>query len=275
MQEFLTFFETMPSWQKLAWVIAVLFVSWILEAGIPLVKLPYKKWKHTGVNLVFLGGNLLINLFIGLAMVGLFNLQSSAQFGFLYFVNWPIWVELVVSILLLDLIAQYVLHYYLHKVNWMWKLHMVHHSDTKVDATTGTRLHPGDYLLRELTSMLVVVIFGIPLAYYVFYRILTVLFTYLTHANIKLPTQIDRLLNYVFVTPNAHKFHHHFERPWTDTNFGNIFSIWDRLFGTFVYDDPHKIVYGLDVLDAKDDEDLSYQLKLPFNKTIKTDYTTD
>ena len=69
-----------------------------------------------------------------------------------------------------------------------------------------------------------------------------------------------------------HKFHHHFERPWTDTNYGNIFSIWDRIFGTFVYDDPEKIKYGLDVLSDDKDEDVKYQLMIPFDKTSKTDY---
>ena len=83
---------------------------------------------------------------------------------------------------------------------------------------------------------------------------------------------LDKALSYVFVTPNMHKFHHHFERPWTDTNYGNIFSVWDRLFGTMVYDDPRKVVYGLDVLDDKLDENVGYQFKVPFDKTIKTDY---
>lgn len=69
-----------------------------------------------------------------------------------------------------------------------------------------------------------------------------------------------------------HKFHHHYVRPWTDTNYGNIFSLWDRIFGTFVYDDPHKIIYGLDVADSSKSDDLRYQLNVPFNKNIKTDY---
>jgi len=116
------------------------------------------------------------------------------------------------------------------------------------------------------------VITGAPAGYYFFYRICTVFFTYFTHANISLPIWIDKPLSYIFITPNVHKFHHHFERPWTDTNFGNIFSIWDRLFGTFVYDDPKKIHYGLDVLDPKKDEDLAFQFKIPFNKSVKTDY---
>ncbi len=63
-----------------------------------------------------------------------------------------------------------------------------------------------------------------------------------------------------------HKFHHHFERPWTDRNYGGIFSLWDRLFGTFVYGDPRSVRYGLDVTDTRRDEDVLYQLGLPFNR---------
>ena len=148
---------------------------------------------------------------------------------------------------------------------------MVHHSDTHVDATTATRHHPGDYLLREVFSLIAIIIGGIPLAYYLFYRIITVFFAYFTHANISLPSFLDRTLSFIIVTPNMHKFHHHFERPWTDTNFGNIFSFWDRMFGTLVYDNPKEIVYGLDVTDDSRDLDLAYQYGLPFNKSIKVE----
>ena len=90
-----------------------------------------------------------------------------------------------------------------------------------------------------------------PFAFYVVYRVASIFFTYFSHANVNVPKWIDKPLSLVFITPNMHKFHHHFERPWTDTNFGNIFSFWDRIFGTLVYDDPKKVVYGLDVLDGK------------------------
>lgn len=149
---------------------------------------------------------------------------------------------------------------------------MVHHSDTAVDVTTGTRHHPGDYVFRELFALTAIFLGGLSLGIYMIYRITTVIMTYWTHSNLKMPMVVDKTLSYLFITPNMHKFHHHFERPWTDTNFGNIFSIWDRMFGTFVYDDPSKIKYGLDVVDNSRSEDLAYQIKLPFNKDIKTDY---
>lgn len=272
MEAFLQFFETMPNWQKLAWIFVCLGIAWILEGNIPLAKLKYKKWRHAGVNLVFLGTSIAINILFGLATLGVFVWTTQNNFGLLYLVELPIWLELLIAVMLLDFIAQYVAHVLLHKVKWMWKFHMVHHSDTKVDATTGTRHHPGDYLIREVFALGTIVISGMPLAFYLFYRIATVFFTYLTHANISLPKWLDKGLSYVLVTPDMHKFHHHFERPWTDTNFGNIFSLWDRMFGTLVYDDPKKIKYGLDVLEDSTDEDIAYQFKIPFDNTIKTDY---
>ena len=96
------------------------------------------------------------------------------------------------------------------------------------------------------------------------YRVTTVFFTFLTHANVSPPRWLDSTLATVFVTPNMHKFHHHVERPWTDTNYGGILSVWDRLFGTFVYGDPLQVEYGVDVADPARDEDVVHQFALPF-----------
>ena len=154
----------------------------------------------------------------------------------------------------------------------MWKFHLVHHSDSKVDVTTGTRHHPGEWLFRESSTILGVFVLGLPVGLYFLYRSTAAIFTHFNHANFKMPLAIDKAIALVFVSPNMHKAHHHFERPLTDTNFSNIFSLWDRLFGTFAYEDPVNLKYGLDVLDEKQDENLKYQLKLPFDKTVKTDY---
>jgi len=272
MDNFITFFETLPNSYKFIWIFICLMLFSVLEGGIPLAKMDYKRWRHAGQNLIFLATSMLVNVLFGLAIAGVFVWTAHSSFGLLYLVDWPVWAELLIAVLLLDCFAQYVSHYFLHKISWMWRFHMVHHSDTKVDATTGTRHHPGDYLIRELYSLGVILLTGMPVSFYIFYRIATVFFTYWTHANIRMPLWLDKPLSFVFVTPNMHKFHHHFERPWTDTNFGNIFSFWDRIFGTMTYDDPSKVHYGLDVLDDATADDVAYQFKLPFNKDIETDY---
>ncbi|WGK65835.1 sterol desaturase family protein [Croceiramulus getboli] len=269
MEPILAFFEAMPVWQKAAWLVGVLGFFWILEGHYAFAHLKYKKWRHAKVNLLLLAFVMIINTAFGILTAGIFEWMPEQQWGLLYLVDWPIWAELLIALLVLDFVAQYGVHYLLHKVKWMWRLHLVHHSDTKVDATTGTRHHPFDFLIRESFALLAVLITGMPLAFYLLYRIVTVFFTYFTHANLKLPRKLDKAISYVFVTPVMHKFHHHHEMPWTDSNFGNMFSIWDRLFGTFVYEDPAKIVYGLDLTDASRDEDLGYQLRLPFDRQIK------
>jgi len=109
-----------------------------------------------------------------------------------------------------------------------------------------------------------------PIAFYFFYRILSVLFTYFTHANLRLPRWLDIGLSYLIVTPNMHKFHHHYKLPWTDSNYGNMLSIWDRIFSTFVYGNLADIKYGLDISDATDDENIVVQLGMPFNKRVSS-----
>lgn len=264
MDGLLLFFESLSTGQKLAWVMMCLGLSWVLEGSLPLVQLRYSKWRHAASNAAFLATTLAINAAFGALSLLAAAWTAGQGFGLLYLVDWPVWVELVAAVVLLDLTAQYGAHWLLHQVPFLWRFHVVHHSDTHVDATTGTRLHPGDFAVREVIALLALILSGAPLAYYLMYRIITVFFTFLTHANLALPTGVDRALSRVFVTPDMHKFHHHFERPWTDTNYGGILSIWDRLFGTFVQGDPRTVVYGVDVADPTHGEDVAHQFALPF-----------
>lgn len=272
MAELLNFFETMPAWHQLAWILICLFSAWLLEVLMPLFRFDYRKLKHDVFNLSLLIMNAIIVLPITIALGLVIVWSESNQVGLLYYVDLPAWMELLLAILFLDLVAQYSVHYLLHHVNWMWRLHIVHHSDTHVDATSGTRHHPGDFAFRLIAAGVAIVAFGIPALFYVIYRMLTPFFGYFTHANIRLPGKLDRLLSYVLVTPDMHKFHHHYQAPWTDSNFGNIFSCWDRLFGTLVYADTKDIRYGLDIMDGSRDLDFLYQLKAPLDPSIDTSH---
>ncbi|MBL4662627.1 MAG: sterol desaturase family protein [Flavobacteriaceae bacterium] len=270
MNDFLYFFETMPIWMKAGWIFFTLGIFWLLEGYYSLFHLKYKKWKHAKTNLVLLLFVMIINAVFGITTAGVFMWLQESQIGLLHLFEAPVWVELIIAILILDLIAQYGVHFLLHKVPLMWSLHIVHHTDKNVDASTGTRHHPIDFVIRESFALVAVVITGMPISFYFVYRILSILFTYWTHANISLPIRLDKGLSFVIVTPNMHKFHHHFKLPWTDSNYGNMFSFWDRIFGTFVYGDLSKIQYGVDLADHTDDENIAVQLGIPFNKNVKS-----
>ena len=104
------------------------------------------------------------------------------------------------------------------------------------------------------------------------YQSLSAVLSQFNHANMRLPLWLDNAISWIIISPNMHKVHHHYKQPQTDSNYGNIFSIWDRLFGTYNYTPVDSLRYGLDVLDDSTDEQLNYQLKIPFDNSIKTNY---
>jgi sterol desaturase/sphingolipid hydroxylase (fatty acid hydroxylase superfamily) len=271
MEQFIHELNQLPDSTRIGLLLGSLLATLALESLIPNIEFGYQKLRHVATNMVFILTSGIISLGLAFLAYGIIDI-TRLEFGLFYIIGIPLWMQLVISLLLLDFFGQYLVHVCLHRYKWMWKLHLVHHSDTTVDASTGTRHHPGDILVRELLIFSVIVCVGIPAAFYVLYRIITPFFAYFTHANIRLPIDLDRALSWIIVTPHMHKFHHHFERPWTNSNYGNILSCWDRLFGTFVYDNPDDIHYGLDTVDGQYDLNLAFQFSLPFNKTIKTDY---
>ena len=271
LERFLEFWNNVTPAQRLVTILIPLVFFWLIEYIIPLVAFDkgYKKIRHTGVNLVFLLTSFIVNLILGIVTVAAATWTADNHFGLMNWVAFPLWAKVLFTLFIMDLFAQYIPHYLLHKVKFLWRFHVVHHSDTHVDVSTGTRHHPGEWIIRESFTILGVVLMGVPTGLYFMHRSFQALFTYFNHANIQLPKWLDRTIGLVFVSPDMHKFHHHYKRPWTDMNFANSFSIWDRVFGTLVYDDTKKIRYGIDTLDDSLDENIGFQMKVPFDLSVQ------
>lgn len=272
MDTFIEYWANIPPAHRVLILMGGMVLFWLLEGYYPLFRFSFKRVKHAGVNLVFLATTLVLNLIFGAFTILVCDWVYDYQIGLLNWFDLSIWIDIIGGLLLMDLFGQYIPHWLMHHVKFMWKFHMVHHSDTKVDVTTGTRHHPGEWLFREASTIMGIVVIGAPVWLYFLYRGCSAMFTHFNHANIRVPRRLDQVISWVFVSPNMHKVHHHYQRPQTDSNYSNIFSVWDRIFGTFRYDDVAALKYGLDVLEDQTDEDLAYQFKLPFNKHIKTDY---
>lgn len=247
-------------------------IFWIIESFIPLFVFKYNKWKHASLNIFFTITTILINFGFAVLIVKASDWTIANQFGLLQLVSLPTWLYMIAGLLLMDLIGAYTIHWIEHKVKWMWKFHMVHHADTHVDTTTANRHHPGESVFRAVFTMLAVFICGAPIWLVMMYQSLSVVLTQFNHANIRLPHWLDLAIGWVLISPDMHKVHHHIVRPQTDSNYGNIFSFWDRLFNTYNNTDIQKIQYGLDVLDNSKDENLIFQLKIPFDRNVKTDF---
>ena len=246
MHDIITLFNDLPTIYKLLWLIACLSLCWLLETLIPKRQYGYDKKGHVHLNLQFLAINLLLNVVIALLFLYVADAQQQQQWGLFHW--WPIdlSVQFIITLLWFDFTGQYLAHVALHKQRFLWRLHKVHHSDETVDTTTGTRLHPLDYIFRETLTLAAFALIGAPMAFYMMYRLLTIFFTYFSHANIRLPAPMEKIMKTIFITPHTHKFHHHKSLPWTDCNYGGIFSIWDKIFGTWHYDDKDNIDFGID-----------------------------
>jgi len=265
--ELIVYFENIPSAHRTIILVGGLLFFWIIEGILPIVKFKYSKFKHALSNLFFTLTTAIINLGFAFLIIKSSDWVTANDFGLVNWVPMPFWLTLLVGLLFMDLIGAYFIHWIEHQIGWMWKFHVIHHSDTKVDATTALRHHPGESIFRAAFTMLAVLLVGAPIWLLMLYQSLSAFLSQFNHSNIRLNPKLDKLLSYVIITPGMHRIHHHFEQPLTDKNYGNIFGLWDRVFGTYRYVPQEDLVFGLDVFD-KNEANLNDLLKLPFsNKT--------
>ena len=271
METIFNYFETIPSSHRSLILVGGITFFWLLEGALPLFLFNYKKWKHAIPNLFFTATTVIINFSLAFLLLFTADWVQVNNFGI---INWmpemPLWLYILLGVVLLDFFGAYLAHYTEHKIKPLWMIHLVHHSDHKVDTTTANRHHPLESVIRFGFTLFGVLVVGAPIAIVMIYQSMSLVFTQFNHANIKIPKSVDKLLSYIVVSPDMHKVHHHNLLPYTDANYGNIFSIWDRLLGTYMHLDREKIVYGVDTFpDEKTNSSLKELLKQPFQKYQK------
>jgi sterol desaturase/sphingolipid hydroxylase (fatty acid hydroxylase superfamily) len=166
-------------------------------------------------------------------------------------------------LLLLRSAANYGVHRALHALPWLWRIHRVHHSDTLIDCTTGLRSHAAEAVIVAAVSGLIVIALGPPLTSVVAVDALLLVATFWHHAAIRLPQGLSRRLEWALITPRLHLLHHSQAKPDHDRNFGDLFSLWDRLFGSFAPPHGGMVRVGL-AEEVAIAQSLPHQLAAPF-----------
>lgn len=269
MNEIITYFSTIPSSHRSLILVGGITIFWLIESTFPLFKMKYKKWNHAGINIFFTLTTIIVNFILAFILIKTAAWTTENQFGIL---NWlpkiPIWLYTITGLLLLDLIGAYLAHLVEHKVKFLWRFHIIHHTDTWIDTTSANRHHPGESVIRFTFTTLGVLLVGSPMWMVFLYQSLSVIASQFNHANISLPDKLDVVLSYFIVSPNMHKVHHHYVLPYTDSNYGNIFSVWDRLFGTFTSLPKEELIYGVDThMLPEENNKLKNLLNIPFQKS--------
>lgn len=268
MNEIINYFSSISSSHRALILAGGIAIFWIIESAIPFMKFKYNKWQHAGINLFFTFTTILVNFSLAIILLKTALWTTENNFGLLHWLpKMNSWIVAIIGLLLLDLIGAYLAHLVEHRVKLLWRFHLIHHTDTWIDTTSGNRHHPGESIIRFIFTTAAVLIIGTPMWMVFLYQTLSVVATQFTHANISLPKKFDRIMSYFLVSPDMHKVHHHYVLPYTDSNYGNIFSIWDRLFGTFTTLDREKIIYGVDThMKPEENNHLGNLMKIPFQK---------
>lgn len=269
MNDIIAYFSTIPSSHRSLILVGGITLFWLIENTFPLFQMQYRKWQHAGINFFLTFTTIIVNFVLAFILIRTADWTTQHHFGILQWLpEIPIWLYTIIGLLLLDLIGAYLVHFVQHKVKFLWRFHIVHHTDTWIDTTTANRHHPGESVIRFVFTTLGVLIVGSPMWMVFLYQSLSVIASQFNHANISLPNKLDVFLSYFIVSPNMHKVHHHYVLPYTDSNYGNIFSVWDRLFGTFTTLPKEELIYGVDThMAAEENNKLKNLLKIPFQKS--------
>jgi sterol desaturase/sphingolipid hydroxylase (fatty acid hydroxylase superfamily) len=245
-------------------VLTALAVASIVEALVPLRNQSRHVNGRLTTNLWLLAITLALGILLNfiLAFGAAFFAESGV--GLLEVLGVDGAAAFVLGLLALDG-ASYLVHRLMHQMPILWRVHLVHHIDASVDATTAFRQHPIEGLLRFGFIAAAAWSLGAPPAAIAVYRLLGALNSVLEHANIRVPRRLDRIAVLVWVTPDMHKVHHSRERIETDSNYANLFSFFDRLCGTFTPSARGPLVrYGINGHDSPEQQSISAVLRLPF-----------
>ena len=232
--------------------LTVLVVLFALEGALPFYRGSSNRFTHALRNFTLA----LVAGALGALMAPL--LLLSTQFAAERGIGLCNWIDIhpaacaVVTFVLFDL-WMYAWHRANHEIPFLWRFHRVHHTDPAMDSTTALRFHPGEILFSTLLNCLVLAALGMSIAMLALYKTVMIAVVMFHHSNVRVPDALDRALRRAIVPPSMHRVHHSHLRAETDSNYGTVFSFWDRLFGSYRtrerYDD---IRFGIAAYDEPD-----------------------
>jgi sterol desaturase/sphingolipid hydroxylase (fatty acid hydroxylase superfamily) len=250
--------------RAMAYILAGMAALTLVELAVPLHPRSRANRAHLAPNLALtlltFSTNAVFNSALVLALAGV----ERANGGLLARLPLPPLALGGLAVLALDLVT-WAEHVAMHRFPLLWRFHRVHHSDPALDVTTTVRQHPGEGVIRYAFVAAAALPLGVSPAAYALYRTASALVALLEHANFRLPPRFDDALALAFTWPNLHKVHHSRDPRFTDTNYGNLVSWWDRLFGTFTpAREGARVACGLDGLDDAATQSTAGLLALPF-----------
>lgn len=247
-----------------------LFFFFSLELLFPYRPSSVSKLKRWINNISFtIFNSILLNLIFSAAIIGTAAHVQTHGLGLLNLIEGPAWLKLIVTIAFMDFML-YVWHLLNHKVPFLWRFHRVHHSDLNMDVSTATRFHIGELAISAVIRIGLIYFLGASYLGVLIFESAVVLNVQFHHSSLKVPKWLEAIWWILFVPPSMHRIHHSVVIKERDTNYGAIFSIWDRILGTMlVHLDQNRIRIGVGAYRNPDKLNFHQLLAMPFTKPVR------
>lgn len=229
----------------------LLTMLWVVELIVSAEPIGVK-WSHARLNVALMLLALPVQLIMTIFVVAASAWVTVHHWGLLQVLpgSSSAWSKYGLAFVLLDF-GDYVYHVTMHKFSWLWRFHLVHHSAREVDVSTTIREHPGDTFVRVSFLIFWVFLIGAGWGVLLLRQTVETISNLTSHSKYCLPVRLGHILGWIFITPNLHHVHHHYQRPYTDCNFGDVFSVWDRVFGTYAELPTGATIFGVDTHPSK------------------------
>lgn len=247
-------------------IIGMLMVMYGAENVWPYLAKPANKKKHDIRNFILAFISFALNGVLSVGVVSVLTLVADHHYGLLNQLPLSTTTQVIMGVFLIDL-GSYCGHILAHKVPFLWISHRVHHSDPNLDASSTLRFHPFDTIYSQgLVQCIWFFLMGISMSSFIIYGTLFLPLFICQHSNVQFPAWFEKYARYIISTPGWHKIHHAADQQYTDSHYGDFFTIWDRIFGTWHKVQPEEVTYGLHEFNEDKQHSVGYLLSVPFKK---------
>ena len=222
----------------------VFVLQYIVEHIFPQAK-KFNNLKNEGFNLLIALINAAVIFVPSVWMVEWLNLIDKKNWGILQQFKFALWIQIIVTIILMDLVM-YWWHRFNHTYRILWRFHRFHHRDEMMNSTTALRFHSVELLFSVIFKSLVFLLLGFAFLPVLIYETIFFIAVVIHHSNFHITERFDMLYRKLFSSPLMHRIHHSNKQKETDTNYGSVFSFWDRIFKTYLKEPTEPVVFGVE-----------------------------
>lgn len=213
--------------------------------------------------------SILIHLFFSSAIVSTALYVQTNGIGILNITDLPEWIKITLTLIFMDFML-YIWHLINHEIPLLWRFHRVHHSDLNMDVSTATRFHIGELSLSAIIKIALIFFLGASSTGIVIFESTLVLCSQFHHSSLKVPKWFESVFWMLFVPPSMHRIHHSVIIRERNTNYGTIFSIWDRIMGTLLSNVNQEMIrIGVGAYPRSEKLNFHQLLVMPFTRSVK------